>query len=374
MRMLTEKQNRERSGMEIRMKKLLLTMLMATMLVGLTACGGKGEEAPTPTQAPTQAPANNEAQTPENNDAQTPDNNGAVTPDDGVATPDASAKESVDDVAILEVQDAVVALSGQNFGNFMMSEEIFDKEAAGWVLGYEGFNKDFVAASHFAPMMSSTAFELAFFRVAEGTDVQAFADDIRTNADPIKWMCVQAEVVKTAIRGNTILFVMSDARTADALIEAFNSYDPATYVPPVKANPLSGKTMEDLFWDIAMGCGFIEAATDGTYNETSKEKLGFKDFDATGYEDAYVDYSTEGSAYPYAIGLFRLPEGADCYAFMDALGLGVDLSAYGDTADYTLYYDEAERVVAYCAATSYDIVMAFQDGLTFTYPDMFCYR
>lgn len=348
------------------MKKLLLTMLMAAMLVGLTACGGKGEEAPTPTTAPTQAP--------ENNDAQTPDNNEAATPDEG-SNPDVSAKDPVDDVAILEVQDAVVALSGQNFGNFMMSEEIVDKEAAGWALGYEGFDKDFVAASHFAPMTGSTAFELVFFRVAEGTDVQAFADDIRANANPIKWICVQANVVKTAIRGNTILFVMSDEqRNADALIEAFNNYDPATYVPPVKANPLAGKTMEDMFWDITSGCGFIEAATDGAYNETSKEKLGFKDFDATGYEDAYVDYSTEGSVYPYAIGLFRLPEGADCNAFMDALSLGVDTSLYGDTADYTLYCDTEENVVAYCVATSYDIVTAFQDGLTFSYPDMSCYR
>lgn len=362
------KQNRERSGTEIRMKKLLMTMLMATMLVGLVACGGKGEENPTPTTNPsaTEAPAT-PTQAPENNDAQTPDNNETVTPD-------VSAKDPVDDVAILEVQDAVVALSGQNFGNFMISEEIFDKETAGWVLGYEGFDKEFVAASHFAPMMSSKAFELAFFRVAEGTDVQAFADDIRANANPVKWVCVQADVVKTAIRGNTILLVMSDEHNAEALIEAFNSYDPATYVPPVKANPLTGKTMEDMFWDIASGCGFIEAATDGTYNETSKEKLGFKEFDATGYEDAYVDYSSEGSAYPYALGLFRLPEGADCYAFMDALGLGVDTSLYGDTADYTLYYDTEENVVAYCVATSYDIIMAFQKGLTFTYPDMFCYR
>jgi len=371
--MLVQQRNRERSGMEIRMKKLLLTLLMATMLVGLTACGGKGEETPAPTQTPTQAPANNDAQKPENNETQTPDNNEAATPDNGI-TPDTSTKESIDDVAILEVQDAVVALSGQNFGNFMMSEEVFDKEAAGWVLGYEGFDKEFVAASHFAPMMSSSAFELAFFRVAEGTDVQAFADDIRTNANPVKWMCVQADVVKTAIRGNTILFVMSDERTADSLIEAFNSYDPATYVPPVKANPLAGKTMEDMFWDTAMGCGFIEAAADGSYNETSKEKLGFKEFDATGYEDAYVDYSSEGSAYPYALGLFRLPEGTDCYAFMDALGLGVDTSLYGDTADYTLYYDVDENVVAYCVASSYDIIMAFQEGLTFTYPDMFCYK
>ena len=68
------------------MKKLLLTMLMATMLVGLVACGGKGEEAPTPTQAPTSAPT----QAPENNDAQTPDNNESVTPDEG-STPDVSA-------------------------------------------------------------------------------------------------------------------------------------------------------------------------------------------------------------------------------------------------------------------------------------------
>lgn len=346
------------------MKKLLLTMLMATMLVSLVACGGKNDDSSTENQnpTPTEAPA-------------TPDNNETTTPDNGEAvTPDASAKDPIDDVAILDVQNAVVALSGQNFGNFMMSEEILDKEAAAWVLGYEGFDLDFAAASHFAPMMGSNAFELAFFRVAEGTDVQAFAEEIRTNADPVKWICVQADVVKTAIRGNTILFVMSDEHNANALIEAFNNYDPATYVPPVKTNPLEGKTMEDVFWDVSSGCGFIEAATDGTYNETAKEKLGFKDFDATGYEDAYVDYSTEGSAYPYAIGLFRLPEGADCYAFMDALGLGVDTSLYGDTADYTLYYDETERVVAYCVASSYDIVMAFQGGLKFTYPDMFCYR
>ena len=339
-------------------------MLMATMLVALVACGGKTEEGstentnPTPTEAPI---------TSDKNETQTPDNGETVTPD-------VNAKDPIDDVAILDVQNAVVALSGQNYGNFMMSEEIFDKEVAGWVIGSEEFDMEFVAASHFAPMMSSSAFELAFFRVAEGTDVQAFADALRAKANPIKWMCVQADVVKTAIRGNTILFVMSDERNAEALIEGFTNYDPATYVPPVKANPLSGKTMEDLFWDTAMSCGFIEAAADGSYNDTSKEKLGFKNFDANGYEDAYVDYSSEGSAYPYALGLFRLPEGADCYAFMDALGLGVDTSLYGDTADYTLYYDAEENVVAYCVAASYDIIMAFQDGLSFNYPDMFCYR
>lgn len=346
------------------MKKLLLTMLMATMLVSLVACGGKNNDSSDENQnpTPTEAPA-------------TPDNNETTTPDNGdTVTPDASAKDPVDDVAILDVQNAVVALSGQNFGNFMMSEEILDKEAAGWVLGYEGFDLDFTAASHFAPMMGSNAFELAFFRVAEGTDVQAFAEEIRTNADPVKWICVQADVVKTAIRGNTILLVMSDEHTAESLIEAFNKYDPATYVPPVKVNPLTDKTMEDMFWDIASGCGFIEAATDGTYDEAAKAQLGFKEFDASGCADVYIDYSTEGSAYPYAIGLFRLPEGANCYDFMDALSAGIDISAYGEAADYTLYYDETERVVAYCVAESYDIVMAFQGGVSFSYPDMLCYR
>ena len=60
-------------------------------------------------------------------------------------------------------------------------------------------------------------------KVPEGADAEAFAETMAANANPSKWICVTAESVQTAVKGNLVLLVMSAQATADAIVENFNA-------------------------------------------------------------------------------------------------------------------------------------------------------
>jgi len=74
--------------------------------------------------------------------------------------------------------------------------------------------------------VGSIAFQMILFRLPEGADAEAFAGAVKENTDPRKWVCVEAESVETAIRGRTVLFVMADTATTEALINAFHAASP----------------------------------------------------------------------------------------------------------------------------------------------------
>lgn len=72
------------------------------------------------------------------------------------------------------------------------------------------------------PMMSSVAFQAVLLRLNEGQDVEEVKDQLETNADPRKWVCVEPEVIDAENEGDVILFLMCDEKTADALFEVFD--------------------------------------------------------------------------------------------------------------------------------------------------------
>ena len=114
----------------------------------------------------------------------------------------------------------MVEVSGFDGGPFFESYEV-SKEDAPYVIGYEGFSGEFTEAMGYGPMMGSIAFVMVIFRLPDGADAEAFASDIKENADPAKWICVCADSVQTVVSGNTVMFIMSDAASADTLTEAF---------------------------------------------------------------------------------------------------------------------------------------------------------
>ena len=73
------------------------------------------------------------------------------------------------------------------------------------------------------PMMSSTAYQCVILRVPEGTDVVKTKQLLLDNADPRKWICVEAESVVVESVGDVILYLMADQATADAVKDAFLS-------------------------------------------------------------------------------------------------------------------------------------------------------
>ncbi len=70
-------------------------------------------------------------------------------------------------------------------------------------------------------MMSTQAHSIVLLRVPEGTDVSKVADEIKANANPLKWICVSAKKVVVESNGNLILLVMSSTEIADAVAANF---------------------------------------------------------------------------------------------------------------------------------------------------------
>lgn len=72
-------------------------------------------------------------------------------------------------------------------------------------------------------MIGSVAHSVVLLRVPDGTDAAAVAADIKDNANPRKWICVEAEKVEVVRHDNVILLCMSFESTCDEIVAGFNS-------------------------------------------------------------------------------------------------------------------------------------------------------
>ena len=80
---------------------------------------------------------------------------------------------------------------------------------------------DYTDSVYSAPMMSSIAYQCVVLRVSEDQDVDAAKELLEANANPRKWVCVEAESVVVENVGDVILFIMADQDVADAAKTAF---------------------------------------------------------------------------------------------------------------------------------------------------------
>ncbi len=71
------------------------------------------------------------------------------------------------------------------------------------------------------PWVNIVPYELVLVRVDENADVEAVKKAIKENANPRKWVCVEAEEVVVENIDNTILFLMAEKDKATAIKEAF---------------------------------------------------------------------------------------------------------------------------------------------------------
>ncbi|MEG0778269.1 MAG: hypothetical protein RR147_04710 [Oscillospiraceae bacterium] len=72
-------------------------------------------------------------------------------------------------------------------------------------------------------MISAVAHSVVLLRLPEGEDAAAVAETIKKNANPRKWVCVEAEETIVSAHGNTILLVMSFKDTATPITANFDN-------------------------------------------------------------------------------------------------------------------------------------------------------
>lgn len=84
----------------------------------------------------------------------------------------------------------------------------------------EGVNAVVVSES----MMGSQAYSLVLLSVEEGNDAEAIATSMINGIDQRKWMCVEADLIRTVVSGNTVMLVMIDSSmdiAIDPFVDAF---------------------------------------------------------------------------------------------------------------------------------------------------------
>lgn len=158
------------------MKKALGILLAAVMLLALAACGAK---------APAEAPA-------------------AEKPGDTMELSEIFETILADVTDLPAVMD--IEINDENFESFLFIPKVEGAKA----LASEG-------------MISAIAHSAVLLRVPDGTDVDALVTEIEENANPRKWICVEAEKTIVSAHGNTILLVMSFTDTADAIAANFDA-------------------------------------------------------------------------------------------------------------------------------------------------------
>ena len=78
------------------------------------------------------------------------------------------------------------------------------------------------------PMMGSQAYSMVLVRVSDSANAASVAQTMKDNINPRKWICVEADDIKAASKGDLALFFMVDSAFADTvtaseIMEAFKS-------------------------------------------------------------------------------------------------------------------------------------------------------
>ena len=118
----------------------------------------------------------------------------------------------------------IYAISGPQFMHMSMPVELSDAELTQWLTGVTD-PALLSAAVVNESMMGSQAYSLVLARVADAAKVEEVAQMMLDNIDPAKWICVQADDLAAAIKGDLVMFIMVDTQlglTAQNMVDAFS--------------------------------------------------------------------------------------------------------------------------------------------------------
>lgn len=139
------------------------------------------------------------------------------------AVPETPAEEPVEGEpqtgADLSAKMAAILAGVENLPALMeweLEPEMFDYTA---FVPYEDGYRGWVSEA----AVNATPHSVVLLELPDEASAKSAAETMLANADPRKWICVEAESVQTAAKGNFAILVMSDKATADAVIANFNA-------------------------------------------------------------------------------------------------------------------------------------------------------
>lgn len=124
--------------------------------------------------------------------------------------------------------DVVDKIYAEKDPGLMLGKVDVDLKDANALKAYTGLSdatkvKEAVASE---AMIGSQAYSLVLVRVNDKADAQTVAKDMLEGINPAKWICVQADDVKAAVRDDVVMLVMVQSDldiAADDLVKAFKT-------------------------------------------------------------------------------------------------------------------------------------------------------
>ena len=171
------------------MKKMISMLLALVMVLSLTACGGNNTPA---TEAPTIAPTGPLSGTLE------------------------------------ELLNQVIEIQPVEFMGGAMALDLTETSEDGkWMVkNYTGLDsaESITEAAFYEPMMGSIPYSMVMVRTAEGADIKAVAEAMKSGIDTRKWICVEADDLQVVSFTNVVMLIMvgSDTgMTSQSFVDAF---------------------------------------------------------------------------------------------------------------------------------------------------------
>lgn len=131
----------------------------------------------------------------------------------------ASYESLSEEDAINLIQSAYDEIGAENLPMMMMNMplDLTDMDGVGYHTGLtsvEGIDGIIISESG----VGSIAYSLVYLRVAEGADTEAIRSAIADSINPAKWICVQADTVKTVTLGTDVVLVMGESAMVDTVM------------------------------------------------------------------------------------------------------------------------------------------------------------
>ncbi len=164
------------------MKKIFFAAICLMLVLAVTACGAQNNTPPADTDT---------------------------------TTPDASGET---EMTLSQIMAQIV--DGAGAPDLLAEQEITDENCQSFLFiqpieGAEGLVSE--------AQINAIAHSVCLYRVPDTADAAAIAQEIQDNANPCKWVCVEAESTQVLQKDQLILLVMSTQDTADAIAANFNA-------------------------------------------------------------------------------------------------------------------------------------------------------
>ncbi|MBE5931254.1 MAG: hypothetical protein E7268_09415 [Lachnospiraceae bacterium] len=307
------------------MKKFLAVALSVAMVFSMVACGkkddnknaGEGENI-TATVAPEEEKGN-----------------GIITPEFAAGT----AGETLWN-AFLETMEANPETAPFDMANSLSANPVIPFMAGamevepGFLAGFSADITGFEKGAQYGPMMGSIAFAGYIFELADGADVKAFIETLKSNANPRWNVCVAADYTQIGAYENTVHFLMYPAEMDNASAVGGEGAEEATVIYPDVEENTWGETLWEAF-ETTMNDNPSATAVDAAFMVSMHESnpsdamfgaaemmpgllAGFDENEITGFKSCAM-FGPQMSSIAFVGYVFELEEGADVNAFMTEL-------------------------------------------------------